>query len=228
MRRVAVLVVILLGGCGDSDPPAPAPTATVPVLAMPAAPPLEDGAELRVRAVDLDGKPVAGVVPIVTRTPNATDYPLANGAPSGKDGYSTIAVPVAERVYLRMWDPAFRMFANNYFDVELGRERPKQVLQITMVPGVSLRATLVGSDEQPAAFENVGLMMFHPTKGAWWPAEADTDAAGVALFPHVPAGVYAVKIKTSRSGAIDLPTVTLSPGTVVDLGVVRLTPASGG
>ena len=226
MRVALLLAVLVLGACGGKEPTpvatTPPPAEPAPAVAMPAAPPLSDGAELRLKAIDLQGNPVAGMVPIVTRNPNATDYPIATGNPSGTDGASTLTVPVSEHVCVRMWDPTFAYFANNYYDVEVGKSVPEQVLEITMVPGASLRATLVNADQQPAVTENVGIMMFHPAKGPWWPAEDDTDAQGVVRFPHLPAGKYTIRLKTFRSGGVELPDVALPPGAAVDLGTVVL------
>src|SRR5690606_23876464 len=212
---------------GQDEPKAPTVTSTpvpgAPAVAMPDSPPLENGATLRLRAVDLEGNPVPGMVPIVTRNANATDYPLASGAPSGADGSSTLTVPVLEHVYVRMWDPTFGRFANNYFDVQVGKDVPDEVLEVVMVPGASITAMLTDAAQRPAAGENVGLMMFHPLKGAWWPAEAASDSQGVVRFPHVPAGKYTIRIKALTSGEIELKDVMLQPGAAVDLGVLRLT-----
>lgn len=223
MRAGVVAAILLLSACGNDAPTAAAPPASAPTpVAMPEAPPLDDGATLHMKAIDLHGTPVAGMVPIVTRNANATDYPIANGEPTAADGTTTLTVPVAEHVYVRMWDPTFGRFANNYFDVEVGRNVPGDVLEVVMVPGASLTATLLTAAGTPAANENVGLMMFHPAKGPWWPAESTTDEHGAVHFPHVPAGKYTIRIKALESGAIGLNDVMLHPDARVDLGTLTL------
>ncbi len=231
MKRLLPIVLALAVSCSEPAPPAPKEatppaSAATPAPVIPVAPPVADGASLRLKAIDLQGKPLSGMVPIATRNPNATDYPVASGAPSSADGAAILAVPAGELVYVRMWDPTFQSFANNYYDVDVGADVPDQVLEITMVPGASVTATLVTGANAPAARENVGLMMFHPVKGAWWPAESTTDDQGVVRFPNVPAGRYSVKLKALGSGEASVPDVALPPGVAIDLGTVALQPSN--
>ncbi|MCX5757789.1 MAG: hypothetical protein NTU83_04655 [Candidatus Hydrogenedentes bacterium] len=63
--------------------------------------------------MDLEGKPVRGMIPIATREANAFDEPLVRGEPTKEDGSSVFVIPSDQRLFLRMWDPALRHFANN-------------------------------------------------------------------------------------------------------------------
>ena len=201
-------------GCGAQQQPQP--------VAPPSGPAATRGLTGRVEVVDLRDKPLPGMVPIATTTPNAFDAPVAEGEPTDTAGRGEILLPGDTRVYVRAWDPTFEWFANNFFDVPPGGGTETPLMRIVMVRGASLDAVLMNPDGTPARNTNVGLMMFHPTKGAWWPAEADTDASGAVHFPALPAGAYTIKLKTLEGGSIDLPDVALSPGGHTDLGIVTL------
>jgi hypothetical protein len=172
--------------------------------------------------VDLEDRPVANAIPIATRQPNAFDQPLARGAATGPDGTSTVAIPGGEWVCVRAWDPELKKFANNYVDVYGSAEHVAGVIRLTLVPGAELRATLFMPDGSRAANTRVDILMHHPTRGPWWPSFTETDAEGVAEFPALPAGVYRVEWSAASGGRIDMPEVTLMPGSHVDLGVVPL------
>lgn len=178
----------------------------------------------RVRVVGLDGSPLSGMLPIATETPNAFDAPVAKGKPTDSQGRGTVMLDPNRWLYVRAWDPQLRYFANNYFEVPAGNAAVRDELQIVMVEGATLKARLFRADGTPAAHENVGLMMFHPDKGPWWPGEADTDADGNVEFSRVPAGKFLLALKTAQSGRVDLPAVFLPPGGETHLGNVQLLP----
>lgn len=183
-----------------------------------------DESAVRVRVVNLEGRPLAGMIPIATETPNAFDAPVSEGRPTGEDGRSRLALDPSRWLYVRAWDPALRFFANNYFDIPPGPSPVQDELEIVMVEGAVLRVQLLAWDGRPAADENVGLMMFHPDKGPWWPGETDTDKEGNAVFARVPAGKFLLTMKALYSGRIELPAVYLPPGGEVNLGTVQLLP----
>lgn len=198
--------------------------------AHPSAPPSETNAQptsgtlVRVRVVGLDQQPLRDMLPIATETPNAFDKPLAQGKPTDAQGRSSLVLDPNRWLYVRAWDPTLRFFANNYFDVPAGQADVAEELVVVMVEGARLRATLFTPEGNPVANENVGLMMFHPEKGPWWPAEADTDTAGNVVFERVPAGQFLLALKTVHSGRIDLPAVFLPPAGDTHLGNIQLLP----
>lgn len=165
---------------------------------------------------------MANMLPIAARQPNAFEKPLAQGALTDADGRGVVAIPQNEWMYVRAWDPAQRMFANNYYDVLPGSAAQTAEMEIMMAPGALLTMQLVTPEGSPAADQNVGIMMFHPTRGPWWPGEADSDAKGRVVFPSLPPGKYTVKLKTVGGLQIDLPEVVLPPGGKTDLGEVAL------
>ena len=119
-------------GCGRSTPE--------PTPVMPAEPPQSAPAQVTVNivAVDLDGRPLANMMPIASRQPNAFDAPLVRGALTREDGAGSLVIPAAEHLYLRAWDPDLKMFANNYLEVVPGAEIDLAPLKVTMAPGASL------------------------------------------------------------------------------------------
>lgn len=211
-RNLAVLLALSarLVGCGEQQP--------APALAAAES----DGVMAQVEVVDLRGQPLPGMTPIATTTSNAFDKPAVVGQPTDLSGRGELRLPAHLRLYVRAWDPNRGWFANNYFDVPPGRATHTPLMRIEMVRSASLDAVLLGPDNAPASNTNVGLMMFHPTKGAWWPDEADTDANGVVHFPALPAGTYTLKLKALGVGTLDIPSVELPPGGKADLGVVVL------
>jgi len=237
MKRVlATLLVLATVGCGgkEESPAAPAVPSGQVVPSEQAATP-QSGKEsasgeqasvakvrASVRVVGLDGVPLEGMEPIATTQPNAFDKPVAVGPATGKDGRSSLALPGDGWLYIRAWDRSGGLFANNFFDIPPGEGNQTAEMEIVMVPGTRLKATLVGEDGTPAAGENVGLMLFHPMQGPWWPGDADTDENGVADFGRVPAGRFTLKIKAIRSGQIELPETYFPPGETLDLGTVTL------
>jgi hypothetical protein len=223
MRKAAwALALLAVLGCGQDTSPGLQPAPASPPKSATHARPAATHITARVRVVDVDGQPLPGMTPIATVQANAFDAPVATGPPTGADGVSSIALPAGGWLCVRAWDPNRRMFANNYFDVLPGDGERVEDMDVVMAPGASLEVALVSPEGTLAASENVGLMMFHPTKGPWWPGEADTDANGHVRFDCVPAGKYTIKLKALRSGQIEVGEVTLSPGGSTDLGTVTL------
>jgi len=95
---------------------------------------------------------------------------------------------------------------------------------VTMVPAAEAHGVLLLPGGGPAANTPVSLMLSHPTRGPWWPAEAVTGADGAFSFPNIPPGVFRVEL-TAAAGAAMLEEVTLQPGAPNELGAPTLSPA---
>jgi len=217
VTALAALVLLAAGlaGCGRE----PEPSRDVPTPSQQR----QAAAVVRLRAVDLNGNPVPGMLPIATESANGLDEHLvARGAPTGTDGCSVFRIPPGRRLYVRAWDDTRRLFASNYHEVFPSSGGQTKLLDVVMVPGASLRAELHSAEGAPIADTNVGLMMFHPTEGPWWPDEGDTDARGVVVFPSVPPGTYLIKLKAATGAMVELPEVDLPPGGATDLGAITL------
>ncbi len=232
---MCVYVFILQPVKPVSAPPTPATTeATPPAAPQPAPPPATTPPPAEkhaptvtatLKAVSLsDAKPLAGMVPIITLEPNAFDAPLAHGAPTDANGVTKFVFPADHKVCLRVWDTKLDYFPNNYFDVMAGEEDSATEGTIAMARAASLHALLVRPDNTPAADETVHMMMFHPKRGPWWPAEAKTDSGGVVSFNKVPPGMFTVQMECP-SGRMRAENVTLLPGEAGDLGPITLAPA---
>ena len=220
---LAVMLLLVLGGCGSEEPAGPGPSS--PAASVNGAAPPAAGQEHtrgRVVVVDREGRPLANMLPIATETPNAFETPRVQGALTGADGASELALPRDVHLYVRAWDPAMRMFPNNFYEVLPPTGAATETMTITMVEGARLAMTLLNAAQEPAADENVGLMMFHGVHGAWWPGEGDTDAQGRVVFERVPPGEYTIKVKALASGQLEIGGVILPPGGETDLGPVTL------
>ncbi len=219
------LAILVAMGCGSGE--------TNPTGQEPAAVPATDSASrsaeeqnateddtalARVFVRDMDGNPLPNMLPIASTEPNAFNKPIATGQPTGADGRGYVTIPTDQWLYVRAWDPTNRMFANNYYDVLPGKAETTDVMEIVMVPGASLSAVVVDRSGVPVADSPVGMMMAHPTRGPWWPAESHTDEYGRVLFESVPAGKYQVTLEIPGGQQIDLPEVALPPGGNADLG----------
>jgi hypothetical protein len=221
--RVTVLAVAF--GCGRGETPPAGPAASSSPAGNGQVQTAPGGASqviAHVRVVDLEGRPLPGMTPIATLQANAFDKPLAQGEPTQADGTSFLAMPTGQRMCVRALDPQVRLFANNYYELLPGEIMSDEALRIVMVPGASLDAVLLDPGNAPIAGANVGLMMFHPAEGPWWPAKADTDACGAVHFRSLPAGRYTLKIGTAGGGQIEIPEVLLLPGRAKDLGPIVL------
>jgi len=174
------------------------------------------------RVVDRQGNALAGMAPIATREPNAFDEPIATGAPTDARGESSIAFPSDVRLYLRAWDPELNYFPNNFYDALPGTGKVADGMVIEMVSAATLTMALHTQDGAPLASENVALMMIHPTRGPWWPAETDTTPEGVAVFTRIPPGAFTLRLKTESNKVLEIPEVALPPGDTVDLGLRTL------
>jgi hypothetical protein len=172
--------------------------------------------------MDMNGTPLPNMLPIASTQPNAFNKPLVTGQPTGDDGRGYLTIPSDQWLYVRAWDPTNRMFANNYFDVLPGKAETTDVMEIVMLPGASLSAVVVDGSGTPIGDSAVGMMMSHPTRGPWWPAESRTDEKGKVVFESVPAGKYQVTLETPAGQQIELPEVALPPGGSADLGPVAL------
>jgi hypothetical protein len=224
LTSVAFALLLASAGCGSGDKTTDQKPATNSTAETPTSPPKVDSevALARVLVIDMDGKPLANMLPIVTAKANAFDKPIATGQPTGDDGRGYVTISGDQWVYVRAWDPVGRVFANNYYDVLPGNAKTTDVMQIVMVPGASLSAVLVDGQGTPFADTAVGMMMSHPTRGPWWPAESKTNGSGKVVFESVPAGHYQITLETATGQQIDLPDVSLPPGGSADLGPVAL------
>lgn len=231
---MATALVLMLSACGGSNtPPDQTTPKAVPVPAeSPEVPAPAPEAEERpsastslfasVQVVDLDGTPLPHMAPIATKEPNAFDAPVATGSATDQEGRGTIRVPTTEHLYLRAFDPALNYFPNNFYEVLPGGGKLEGELVIQMVPAASLSVQLILPDNQPAADMAVGLMLFHPTRGPWWPAEAQSNADGFVTFPHLPAGEFVLRMKVESGARLEHPQTALAPRSAVDLGVLSL------
>ncbi len=216
-------LVFLLGACSceeraDEEPAGrarPADATTAPSGA-------DYWGTAHVRVAKLDGTPLAGIAPIVTKQPNAFDAPVATGPLTAANGESYVQYPRKEYLYLRGWDPELKYFPNNFFDLLPSREAVVGGLELVMVEGAVLTAALVGADGVPLANANAGLMMLHPNRGPWWPAQSNCDAAGTVRFEAVPPGSFTLRIKAEPGGMVEVPETAIRPGGAVDLGVLFL------
>lgn len=242
MRSLVLTLVVALAaaGCGDpakpadtpAPPPAQAPAAPTPAEAPPAPAPVPENAaapateagfvHATVQVVDLAGKPLAGMAPIVTHQPNAFDKPVAMGDPTDTAGMGTIRFENKEHLYLRAWDPTLDYFPNNFYEVLPGGSSVEETLTIQMVGASGLEAQLFLPDGQPAASQTVALMLSHATRGPWWPAQATSDAEGVVRFPNLPAGEFVLSFKVTAGPKLEVRETPLPPGSTVNLGAVKL------
>lgn len=222
MKRAAVGMLLLFAACGGekSAPPSPAPAA--PASAAEVSPNSEAPTLVRVKIVDLEGRPLQNMGSIATAQPNAFEKPVAKGSLTNEQGVGSISISSDQHLYVRGWDPAMRMFANSYLEFLPSEASTTDLMSLTMAPGASMEATILGPDKAPVKNSNVGLMMFHPTEGPWWPDQADTDAEGRVRFPSVPPGEFTIKLKAATGCQLEIPGVKLAPGGQTDLGPIAL------
>jgi hypothetical protein len=147
---------------------------------------------------------------------------VATGSATDASGTGTIRFPADENLFLRAWDPGLNYFPNNFYEVLPGGGAVEETLVIQMVPASSLSVQLLLPGDVLAADTKVGLMLFHPTRGPWWPTEAKTNADGFVTFDHLPAGQYVLRFKTESGAKLEHPETALPPAEVVDLGVISL------
>ena len=162
------------------------------------------------------------MTPIATTESNAFDSPVATGNDTDTTGQSTIRVPSGQHLYLRAWDPGLNYFPNNFYEVLPGGDSIPKELVIQMVPASSLSVQFLLPDDQLAADTNIGLMLFHPTRGPWWPTESQTNSEGVVTFDHLPAGEYVLRFKSETGARLEHAQTALPPNAQVDLGMLSL------
>jgi hypothetical protein len=203
--------------------PAPTPDANAATVPAPTPPPGAKVTRAWLQIVDLEGKPLAGMAPIVTRQPNAFDEPVATSGLTGPDGKGYVEFVATEHLYLRAWDPQLNWFPNNYFDVHPNSGDLATDLQVVMVPAAALESQVFNHEGEPLPNVRVRMMLILPSRGPWWPVEATSDAEGMIYFNHVPAGIYSL-VFTSDKGQAVVDQVSFTPKKTVDLGVLTLQP----
>jgi len=231
---MCLVAVAVVAGCGGPEkantdtPPkaaAPAKASTKPAAtaqAKPAADTSQSEILGRVRVVDLEGRELPGMIPIVTTEPNAFHEPVAKGSPTTDDGKGTVLIPKDRAYYVRAWDPKLRLFANNFFTVQPDAGPKTDVMQVVMVPAATLLVKVRQPDSKPAADQIVDLMLIHPTQGPWWPARIRTDGSGSALFAHLPPGKFKAQFKSEKGATAFVDGLSLPPGEITNGGVISL------
>ena len=162
LALVYVIAFISVSCSNEGAVPTPTPAASSPIT---------DEVTVQVRVVDGAGVPLAGMVPLVTRRPNAFDAPLASGAHTGVEGTGSVRFTSDEKVYLRAWDPSLKRFPNNYYDLLPGTGNVTGGLEIVMLDAATVHALVLTAAGEPVVKEAVAMMLLHPTRGPWWPAE---------------------------------------------------------
>lgn len=230
MKRLVFFLACCCAAAGcdgrtEAPPDTPGPTTAPTAAPGTETAPLPAGSAsvyATIKVVDLDGNALPNMAPIVTREPNAFDKPVASGAATDAGGQGSIRFSDTEHLYLRAWDPSLRYFPNNFFEILPGGNAIAETLEVQMVPAARLDVQLMLPGGEPAGDQAVGLMLFHPTRGPWWPAEATTDAGGAASFPHLPAGEYVLRFKVESGPRLEKEATALPPGSTVNLGVLTL------
>jgi len=167
------------------------------------------------------GMPLENMAGIATEKPNAFDEPIARGNLSGSDGISTIQIPKNKRVFIRAWDPILHYFPNNYFEIPPTDADSLEDMQVLMLEASVIELQLFDKDEQPVVNENVGLMMFHPKLGPWWPCDGHTDESGNIQFKPIPAGMYNLRLKTERGMILEIKEIKIPPASTINLGKIK-------
>ncbi len=216
---IMFVLVLAVCTCTDTNRRPPAETDSAPdTSATETQQPETISAAMRV--VTLAGAPLTGMTPIATLTPNAFDKPVATGLPTDANGESRIRFPADQKVTLRAWDSSLLYFPNNFYEVLPGTGAVRDTLVVSMVRSSAIEAVLINPDGELALNENVGLMLFHPVHGPWWPAEADTDDEGTVVFYRVPPGEYVIRIKIASGAMTDVPETYIAPGETTHIGQV--------
>ncbi len=219
---VAAVILLTVPSCEPPSAPQSPPREQTPgpgtggAAALPAA----SVATGYFTAVDLAGKPLPALRPIASREPNAFDEPVAVGQPTDTAGKAMLSFPSTEKLYLRLWDPELKYFANNFYEALPNQGNVAKDMKITMVESAALALRLETADGTPLVSQEIQLMMSHPVRGPWWPARAVTDGEGRVLFSRVPPGQFALSLTMATGERLELPETALMPGGTADLGVI--------
>ena len=224
MKWSVLLLALCVAGCGENDRATQAPAVDEPLPAsvetQVAPEPVLATATLHV--VDLDGNPLPNLMPIATLRANAFDRPIATGGPTDANGLGQLEFPTGHSLYIRPWDPTFRYYSTNFFEVLPAMGTETKQLDFVMAKGATLRATIYLPTGEPASAAEVKIMLEHPTQGPWWPDHAATGASGHVEFPSLPPGEFTAQFSVEGVGAVGIPNVVLPPGGAKDLGAVGL------
>ena len=133
MKQWSIILLVTAAACGGEAPgPSVAKARTAPANNEAASPSQSIYADMTV--VDLEGRPLAGMMPIATLNANAFDRPVASGALTDEKGHSTFVVPRQnQRVFLRAWDPELKYFPNNFYEMPVAEGSRTAPLRISMV-----------------------------------------------------------------------------------------------
>lgn len=233
LALAALLPGILCCGCGGPGektvPANPPPASPAPQTLPDAGPavPKEDSAGVPevtayLRVIDLAGKPLSGINPIVSTQPNAFEKPVAVGQLTGADGNGTVRFKSDRELYLRAWDPNLLWFPNNFFTIPPHSGTVAKDMTISMVQAASIRAQFFLAGGAPAAGKRIELMMVHPQWGPWWPAVLQTDAEGKAEAGSIPPGKFTLEFKSEDGTKATLPDAMIMPAEAAELGAVPL------
>jgi len=174
-----------------------------------------DETVIRIRVVDADSTPLAGMMPVATEGPSLLSTVVSQGNPTSADGESQLVLSKDAWAYMRAIDPAGDRIAVEFVERQPG-DSPESddPIDLVMETSAAIVMTLPAKNDTPE------LLMIHPAHGEWWHAKGVVDPSGVARFTGLPSGVYALKIQSEDTTIATIREVVLTPGEVKDLGEV--------
>jgi hypothetical protein len=170
---------------------------------------------VRIRVVDAESNPIAGVMPVATLEPSLLSTVVSQGNPTDVDGEGQLVLPKDAWAYIRAIDPTGDQIAVDFIERQPGDTfESDEPVKLVMESSATIIMKLPDQNDTPE------LLMIHPAHGQWWHVKGDADTSGVTRFTGLPAGVYALKIQSSDKTIATIREVVLTAGEVKDLGEV--------
>ncbi len=185
---------------------------------------LEALTEVRVQFVDLWGNLLEGVTAGATWSADGSGF-WTEGTKSGADGWAVLYLYPGSKQYVRGFDHSERkLVAANHEEVEPREGEVIDYVRITMVEAAGIKGRFVDEAGAPVAGKRVSLALSY-ADGSDARTNAETDTTGAfTVKPHLRPGIVSLSAETAPlelKGA-SLRAVEVTPGSVTDLGVVRL------
>lgn len=185
--------------------------------------PLDELAELRIRYLDMDGNPLAGITAGATWSKNGNGS-WTEGTVSDAQGWAVLYLYPNSRQYIRGYDKPRALITEIVKEVNPNPAQTLEPLDIVMVPVATLQGRVLHPDNQVLSQRSIRIKLNY-AEGLQEEQYTQLKPNGVFILSRIKPGVVDLVLETEPLVFSAGPTepLVLEPGAHLDLGDLRWT-----